>query len=171
MTEILLEPLICRKYPRNIQNTLNLYFGNFRCFRSILVILHVQGYFGHNLGFSGFYRSFFYKDFGVILVIFFRFWGISIIFRFQGILVNIFRFWGYFSYFFGFGGISVIFQVKGVFWSFFWFREYFGKFFRFRVYFGNFQVLGYLVIFQKFRFYVVYLNFRWVLVSISGFIH
>ena len=119
MTEILLEPLICQKYPRNIQNTLNLYFGNFRCFTSILVILHVQGYFGHNLGFSGFYRSFFYKDFGVILVIFFRFWGISIIFRFQGILVNIFRFWGYFSYFFGFGGISVIFQVKGVFWSFF----------------------------------------------------
>ena len=38
MIEIPLEPLICRKYPRNIQNTPTPYFGKFR---GILVILDI----------------------------------------------------------------------------------------------------------------------------------
>ena len=159
MTETLLEPLICRKYPRNIQNTLNLYFGNFRCFRCILVILHVQGYFGHNLGFSGFYRSFFFIKILGLFWSFFRFWGIRSFFRFQGILENSFRFRGYFSYFLGFGGISVIFQVQGVFQSFF----------RFRVYFGNFQVLGVFWSFFRnfdfmflFKFQMGFSSYQWV---------
>ena len=136
MTEILLEPLICRKYPRNIQNTLNLYFGNFRCFRCIFVILHVQGCFGHNLGFKGFFQSFF-LGFGVILAIF---WVLGIFWRFQS-------FGGYYAHFRDFGGILVIWWVLG---GFFW-GGYFGHFlgfwgifviFRFQGYFGHFQVLG-----------------------------
>ena len=137
MTEILLEPLICRKYPRNIQNTLNLYFSNFRCFKSILVILHVQGYFGHNLGFSGFYRSFFFIK---ILGLFWSFFQVlgyfdhfqvsryfGKYFQVSGVFQLFFRFQRYFGhfldlrsilviFFFGLGSILVIFQVQGVFW-------------------------------------------------------
>ena len=141
MTERLLEPLICQKYPRNIQNILNLYFGNFRCFKCDLVILHVQRYFGHNLGFRGFYRSFFlgFKGISVIFQVlevfqsFFRFreyFG-----NFLGLvcILVIVRFWEYFDNFFlgfwgilvivlGFGVILVIFQVLGYFDHFLGFR-------------------------------------------------
>ena len=114
MIEILLEPLICRTHSQNIQNTLNLYFGSFRCFRCILVILHVQGYFGHNLGFRGFYRSIF-QVLGLFWS-FFRFWGISIIFQVSGYFGNFLGFESISIIFLGFEGISVIFQVQGGFW-------------------------------------------------------
>ena len=91
MTKIPLEFLICRKYPRYIQNTPNLYFGNFRCFRCILVILHVQGYFGHNLGFRGFYRSFF------------KVWGYFCHFLGFGVFQSFFQILGYFGNFLGLG--------------------------------------------------------------------
>jgi len=42
MNKILLEPLIWWKYPRNFQNTLNLYFGNFLGFGCILFILDIS---------------------------------------------------------------------------------------------------------------------------------
>ena len=120
MNEGLLEPLICQKFHRNIQNILNLYFGNFRCFRCILVILHVQWHFGHNLGFRDFYRSFF-LGFEVILVsgVFWSsyiFRGILVIIWVLGVFIDnfFFRFWGCFDHFF--------FQVFGVFRSFFRFQ-------------------------------------------------
>ena len=67
MTEILLEPLICRKYPQNIQNTQT----------SILVILDVSGVFWSSYMFSGIlviiwvsevFIDNFFLGFGVILV-------------------------------------------------------------------------------------------------------
>ena len=54
MTKRLLEPLIYQKYPRNIQNTLNLYFSNLDILgvfwspyivKGILVIIWVSGIF------------------------------------------------------------------------------------------------------------------------------
>ena len=67
-----------------------------------------------------------------------NFWGIFVIFRFQGVfwsfvglwgyfghilgfrgILVILRFKGYFGHFLGFGGILVIFWVLVVFWSFF----------------------------------------------------
>ena len=106
MTKILLEPLICLKYHRNIQNTLNLYFGNLRCFKCILVILHVYGYFGNNLGFRGFYQSFF---------CFFRVQGYFGHFLSFGVFRSFFRFQSILVIFLGFRGISVIFYVLEVF--------------------------------------------------------
>ena len=50
------------------------------------------------------------------------------------------------------------FKVSGVFWSFLSLMGYFGYFLSFG---------GISIIFQKFRIYVVYLNFRWVLVGLS----
>ena len=69
MTKIFLKPLIYQKYPWKIQNTPNLYFGHFRCFKCILVtVLGFGGCFDHFLGFGG------------ISVIFLGFGGISVIF-------------------------------------------------------------------------------------------
>ena len=119
------------KYPKPL-------LGNFRCFRCILVILHVQGHFGHNLGFRDFYRSFFL-----------RLWGYFGHFLGFGDNSIIFQVLGYFGNFLGFGGISVIFQVLEVCRSFFQVQRVFWLFFRFMVYFGNCQVLG---VFRSFFF-------------------
>ena len=111
------------------------YFGHFTCL----------GAFGHNLGFRGFYRSFF-LGFGVVLVIFFKgFWGISI--TFLGFRV----FWYFFQ-------VSGVFKFFFIFFIFFLYRfqRYFGHFLglwsilvicQVRVNFGNCQVLG---VFQSF---------------------
>ena len=149
MNERLLEPLICQKYPRNIQNTPNLYFNNFRCFRCILVILHVQGHFGHNLSFRGFYRSFFFLGFGVILVLgvfwsSYMFRGILVIIQVLGVFIDHFfqdlgLFW---SFFLGFWDISIIFQVSRYFGNFFRFRGYFNYFLGFRGISVIFQIYG-----------------------------
>ena len=72
-----------------------------------------------------------------------------------GCILVIFRFLGYFGYFLSFTSIFLILRFRGYF-------GHFGYFLSFR---------GISVIFKKFIFSIVYLNFKWVLVGISGFIH
>ena len=158
-----------------------------------------QVYFGHNLGFRGFYQSFFFLGFGVILVsgVFwssYMFRGILVIIQVSGVFNDHFfkRFLGYFGHFLGFGifrsffrfqgilviflgfrGISVFFQVLLVFWSFYWFQE--GILVLFLVqggYFSHFffQVFGGIsIIFQVLGYFCNFFRFRGYFSYFLGF--